>query len=99
MPRSFNQKLKILYLMKAFEEKTDREHPISVAEIIKYMDSYGISVERKAVYDDIETLRVLSLIHICPSPKADSAKEKPRCSAREVRFTVSCRILTFSSRA
>ena len=39
--------------MKAFEEKTDREHPISVAEIIKYMDSYGISVERKAVYDDI----------------------------------------------
>ena len=41
MPRSFNQKLKILYLMKAFEEKTDREHPISVAEIIKYMDSYG----------------------------------------------------------
>ena len=53
MPRSFNQKLKILYLMKAFEEKTDREHPISVAEIIKYMDSYGISVERKAVYDDI----------------------------------------------
>ena len=62
MPRSFNQKLKILYLMKAFEEKTDREHPISVAEIIKYMDSYGISVERKAVYDDIETLRVFGMI-------------------------------------
>ena len=61
MPRSFNQKLKILYLMKAFEEKTDREHPISVAEIIKYMDSYGISVERKAVYDDIETLRVFGM--------------------------------------
>ena len=59
MPRSFNQKLKILYLMKAFEEKTDREHPISVAEIIKYMDSYGISVERKAVEEDV--LRDISL--------------------------------------
>lgn len=57
MPKSFNQKLKILYLMKALEKRTDREHPMSVAEIIQYLDGYGISVERKAVYDDIETLR------------------------------------------
>lgn len=71
MPRSFNQKLKILYLMKAFEEKTDREHPISVAEIIKYMDSYGISVERKAVYDDIETLRVFGM-------KIENRRGRPR---------------------
>lgn len=61
MPKSFNQKLKILYLMKALEEKTDREHPISVAEIIQYLDGYGISVERKAVYDDIETLRFFGM--------------------------------------
>lgn len=61
MPKSFNQKLKILYLMKAFEEKTDREHPMSVAEIIQYLAGYGISVERKTVYDDIETLRTFGL--------------------------------------
>lgn len=61
MPKSFNQKLKILYLMKALEEKTDREHPMSVAEIIQYLNGYGISVERKAVYDDIETLRIFGL--------------------------------------
>lgn len=61
MPKSFNQKLKILYLMKALEEKTDREHPMSVAEIIQYLDGYGISVERKAVYDDIETLRFFGM--------------------------------------
>ena len=41
MPRSFNQKLKILYLMKAFEEKTDREHPISVAEIGQLWNQCG----------------------------------------------------------
>ena len=61
MPKSFNQKLKILYLMKALAEKTDREHPMSVAEIIQYLDGYGISVERKAVYDDIETLRFFGM--------------------------------------
>ena len=55
MPRSFNQKLKILYLMKAFEEKTDREHPISVAEIIKYMDAY------RKVYDFAEIIPVSAL--------------------------------------
>lgn len=61
MPKSFNQKLKILYLMKALEKRTDREHPMSVAEIIQYLDGYGISVERKAVYDDIETLRFFGM--------------------------------------
>ena len=61
MPRSFNQKLKILYLMKFLQEKTDREHPVSVKDIIRTMEAYGISVERKTVYDDIETLRTFGM--------------------------------------
>ena len=61
MPRSFNQKLKILYLMKFLQEKTDREHPVSVKNIIQTMEAYGISVERKTVYDDIETLRTFGM--------------------------------------
>lgn len=61
MPRSFNQKLKILYLMKLLQEKTDREHPVSVKDIIRTMEAYGISVERKTVYDDIETLRTFGM--------------------------------------
>ena len=61
MPRSFNQKLKILYLMKLLQEKTDREHPVSVKNIIQTMEAYGISVERKTVYDDIETLRTFGM--------------------------------------
>lgn len=61
MPRSFNQKLKILYLMKFLHEKTDREHPVSVKDIIRTMEAYGISVERKTVYDDIETLRTFGM--------------------------------------
>ena len=61
MPRSFNQKLKILYLMKFFQEQSDREHPVSVKDIIQNMEAYGISVERKTVYDDIETLRTFGM--------------------------------------
>lgn len=70
MPRSFNQKLKILYLMKLLQEKTDREHPVSVKDIIQTMEAYGISVERKTVYDDIETLRTFGM-------KISSRRGKP----------------------
>lgn len=61
MPKSFNQKLKILYLMQVFMEKTDCGHPMSVPDLIQYLDRYGISVERKTVYDDIETLRIFGM--------------------------------------
>ena len=70
MPKSFNQKLKILYLMQAFLERTDREHPMSVPDLILYLDGYGISVERKTVYEDIETLRIFGM-------KIENRREKP----------------------
>lgn len=47
--------------MKFLQEKTDREHPVSVKDIIRTMEAYGISVERKTVYDDIETLRTFGM--------------------------------------
>ena len=43
--------------MRIFLEQTDEEHPMSVKELIAYLNSLGISAERKTVYDDIETLR------------------------------------------
>lgn len=61
MAKSFQQKLKILYLMRIFQEQTDEEHPISVKEIMSCMEEFGILVERKTVYDDIETLRVFGM--------------------------------------
>ena len=39
MPRSFNQKLKILYIMQILQERTDRDHPISVKDIISVLAS------------------------------------------------------------
>lgn len=61
MPRSANQKLKLLYLMRYLLDNTDEEHPVSTNQIIHYLDQFGISAERKSIYDDIETLRTFGL--------------------------------------
>ena len=51
------QKLKILYLMKILLSHTDEAHPMPMGEIIARLAGYGISAERKTVYDDMEALR------------------------------------------
>lgn len=57
MPKNPKQKQKLLYIMKYFLEKTDDEYGVTVADIIDYLDEYGITAERKSIYNDIECLR------------------------------------------
>lgn len=61
MPKSSNQKLKILYLARILLEKTDEEHVLGTAALIEELASYGISAERKSIYDDLEALRLFGL--------------------------------------
>lgn len=61
MPKSSNQKLKLLYLSKIFIENTDAEHPMTLKELSSQLAKYEISAERKSLYDDIEMLRVFGL--------------------------------------
>lgn len=61
MPKSPNQKMKILYLMKIFAERTDEKHPMSTSQLIKALEGYGISAERKSLYDDMECLRLFGM--------------------------------------
>ena len=56
MPKSSNQKSKLLYLAKIFCENSDEEHPLSMSDIISMLDLYGIKAERKSIYSDIECL-------------------------------------------
>ena len=53
MPKSSNQKLKLLYLSKIFLENTDASHAMTVGELIDELAKYEIRAERKSVYDDI----------------------------------------------
>ncbi|PKM73617.1 MAG: WYL domain-containing protein [Firmicutes bacterium HGW-Firmicutes-16] len=61
MPKSPNQKLKLLYIMQFLLEKSDEQHPISVNEIIAHLETNAISAERKSIYSDIESLRVFGV--------------------------------------
>lgn len=61
MPKSFNQKQKLLYLAQYLLRETDEDHPVTVAKLISYLESVGISAERKSLYDDLEQLTVFGL--------------------------------------
>ncbi len=59
--KSPQQKLKLLYLMRILLENTDEEHSMTVQDMIDSLASYGISAERKSIYDDIECLQLFGL--------------------------------------
>jgi len=61
MAKSYNQKIKLLFLMDLFMERTDMEHTISMKEIISELEKNGISGARKSIYSDIETLKEYGL--------------------------------------
>ena len=61
MAKSSNQKLKILYLMKMLLEKTDEENTMTINDMIAELERYGITAERKSIYDDIEALRLYGI--------------------------------------
>ena len=52
-----NQKLKLLYLIKIFTEDTDDQHALTLPQIAEKLDAYGVSAERKTLYQDFELLR------------------------------------------
>ena len=56
-----NKKLKLLYLARFFQQETDEQHPKTLQEMIAYLASFGISAERKSIYDDMELLRLFGM--------------------------------------
>ena len=58
MPKSSNQKLKLLYLLKILREETDEEHFLNSQQLIDRLGQFDISAERKSIYDRSEERRV-----------------------------------------
>lgn len=50
-------------------EKTDTEHTLTVPEMIKELNKYGISAERKSIYSDIESLKTFGIDILCRKSK------------------------------
>lgn len=61
MPKGTNQKLKLYYLSRIMIEKTDDEHMLTMPEIQRHLENYGVTADRKSLYDDLEALRVLGI--------------------------------------
>lgn len=69
MAKMSGQKLKLFYIQDFLLKNTDENHAVTVKDIIAYLESCGISAERKSIYDDIELLKNYGL-DIC-SEKRD----------------------------
>ena len=61
MPKSANQKLKLLYLMRFLLERSDENHPVSVADMIAELARWDVTAERKSIYDDLAALEQYGL--------------------------------------
>lgn len=57
MPKSSNQKMKILYVLDYLMRKSDENHVVSMNEILDYLSEQNIQAERKSIYNDMEALR------------------------------------------
>lgn len=57
MPKSENQKQKLLYIIKILQEYTDEDHVISTKDLIEKLRANDISAERKSIYADIQCLQ------------------------------------------
>lgn len=72
MAKNPRQKQKLLYIQKILLEKTDEEHGLTINEIIRELEAYGINAERKSIYDDLRILETYGL-DIC-SEKTKTVK-------------------------
>ena len=58
MPKSDNQKQKILYIMDYLQRNSREDRPVKTAELLSMLEhEHGISCDRKTVYSDIATLQ------------------------------------------
>ena len=57
MPKSPNQKLKLLVLLRFLQRQSDEKHPVTLQQMIEELERWDIEAERKSLYDDLEKLR------------------------------------------
>lgn len=61
MARNENGKQKLIRLLEILIKNTDSEHGLTISEIIDKLSAYGISAERKSLYDDFFVLEEMGV--------------------------------------
>lgn len=87
MSKSVNQKLKIFYLREILLSNTDRNHYMTMNEIIEMLNLMGIKAERKSIYSDIELLREMGL-EICNHKRLGYAVVKKDFDISEISVII-----------
>ena len=57
MPKSDNQKLKILYILDYLERNSHPDHYVNATELIRMLDIHNIRCDRKTIYSDVAALQ------------------------------------------
>ncbi len=57
LSRNANNKLKLLYLLKIFQDKTDSDNGLSLSMIQYELKQFNITANRQVLYDDFQALR------------------------------------------
>ena len=57
MPKSSNQKLKLLYLRRILLEETDDNHHLNAEQLVSKLEQLGINADRKTIYADVAALQ------------------------------------------
>ena len=65
LPKSDNQKLKILYIWDYLQKNSHRDRPVRAGELIQMLNSHEIACDRKTVYSDIAALQDFGLDILC----------------------------------
>ncbi len=56
MPKSENQKQKILLVMDYLQKHSHKDQPVKTNDLLRMLREHGISADRKSIYSDVETL-------------------------------------------
>ena len=59
--KNINQKLRMTYLHRIMLEWTDGEHGLTMQEILKKLEGYGIKAERRSIYNDLDDLSLTGI--------------------------------------
>lgn len=84
-------KIKVLYLLKILQEETDAEHGLTMTQILTRLAEYGVSAERKSIYDDIKALREFDIdIRTYQRNPVEYAIERRDFTLEELMLMVDC---------
>jgi predicted DNA-binding transcriptional regulator YafY len=56
-----NVRLRLLYVMELFIERTDAEHGVRMQDILEWLADHNLTGERKSIYEDIHALQQYGL--------------------------------------